>query len=630
MNISFLGLCEYYSYGLNFNGSYIELLLVLNVLWFFDQVWNKKFIQPTRGYWEHSFILFKSKLWMLLILTLIIITFHLQQFNRFFILQFFGLYFFLEMILIKYALPKRTTLKHLTWTKNHLQIIHYKLLAIDFGLLILSIFIIHLYKNKSFMGDIQSVYASIVLIGLWFFFSIWTKKFESTKRSNIFHFISPFIRTCILLTLTLAFILFVFNINEYSRILLFGPIFILGVFEVLVFVTRHYKNRLEVEDYDAEWHKNISVHLSQKKLVLDNHINKEKIKNPVIAHLKEKYLKGNNSLFKWISSKLDLSRIESDETTVLDTHTLYNLQILDDSSKTLIINMHPANDFGRINTYLVEVYKKLINGGYFIGNKTTLRTHHERIYRKYPQFIAHVIYAINFITHRILPKISFINLFYFAVTKGRNRLISNTEMLGRLSYCGFRIINFTEINRLYYFIAQKYKTPSRDTSPSYGPIIKLKRIGAHGRYLEIYKFRTMHPYSEYIQDFVYAQNQLQNNGKIKNDYRLTQWGKVMRKYWIDELPQIFNLIRGDLKLVGVRALSFHYYNLYPRDVLKLRMKCKPGIMPPYYADMPKSFDEIVDSERQYLLRYQKKPFTTDLIYFFKIINNILFKNARSR
>ena len=104
----------------------------------------------------------------------------------------------------------------------------------------------------------------------------------------------------------------------------------------------------------------------------------------------------------------------------------------------------------------------------------------------------------------------------------------------------------------------------------------------------------------------------------------------MRKFWIDELPQLIHFLRGDLSLVGVRALSDHYYSLYPNDVKRLRNKFKPGLVPPYYADMPKSFNDIVDSERNYLQRKERHPFITDIRYLFKAVYNIVFKHARSQ
>ncbi|MBN2318430.1 MAG: sugar transferase [Acidobacteria bacterium] len=426
-----------------------------------------------------------------------------------------------------------------------------------------------------------------------------------------------------------AFIIFIINLKVYSRIMLFGPILILAIFESIIFIPKKFIKRLHDEEHGYEDFNDYSSHLKQKLLNLSK---KPRIrpKKSIFYELKKKYLKDRIFLFDWIKKHIDLKWISLEQTSVLDTHTFYNVQMIDDVSKMLIINLHPTNDFGRINTYFLEVYKKLKNGGYFVGTKTSLLTNKELIYLKYPKYLAHLQYAINFIIHRVLPKINGINLFYFAITKGRNRLISLAEILGRLSYCGFRIIDFTDQKGMKFFIAQKYKTPSLDLNPSYGPIIKLKRVGPHGHYLEIYKFRTMHPYSEYIQDFIYDQNKLQKSGKIANDYRLTKWGKVLRKFWIDELPQLANLFKGDLKLVGVRALSYHYFSLYPKDVKRMRFKTRPGIFPPYYADMPETFDEIIQSERKYLKRYFKKPFITDFSYFFKILYNISFKNARSR
>ena len=103
----------------------------------------------------------------------------------------------------------------------------------------------------------------------------------------------------------------------------------------------------------------------------------------------------------------------------------------------------------------------------------------------------------------------------------------------------------------------------------------------------------------------------------KNDYRITFYGKFIRKYWIDELPMIINWFKRDLKIVGVRPLSEDYYSRYPADLQELRIKTKPGLVPPYYVDLPITFEEICDSERKYLIQYFKNPIKTDFNYFFK-------------
>jgi len=151
----------------------------------------------------------------------------------------------------------------------------------------------------------------------------------------------------------------------------------------------------------------------------------------------------------------------------------------------------------------------------------------------------------------------------------------------------------------------------------------------NGKTIYVKKFRTMHPYSEYLQAYVHATNDLQEGGKFKDDFRITSWGKIMRKLWIDELPQFLNFFAGELSLVGVRALSEHYFSLYPPDMQELRLKVKPGLLPPFYADMPKSFEDIVESERRYLMQKLEKPLITDWKYFWKSVWNILVKRARS-
>ena len=70
--------------------------------------------------------------------------------------------------------------------------------------------------------------------------------------------------------------------------------------------------------------------------------------------------------------------------------------------------------------------------------------------------------------------------------------------------------------------------------------------------------------------------------------------------------------------------------LYPKSLQLKRVKFKPGLIPPYYADLPKTFDEIIESEIKYLNKKEEKPFTTDLKYFLKSIFNIFFIGARSK
>ena len=91
-----------------------------------------------------------------------------------------------------------------------------------------------------------------------------------------------------------------------------------------------------------------------------------------------------------------------------------------------------------------------------------------------------------------------------------------------------------------------------------------------------------------------------------------------------------NLLKGQIKLVGVRPLSQQYYDLYSEDLQQLRIKTKPGLLPPFYVDMPETLEEIQDSERRYLESYFAHPFRTDWKYFWKIAGNIVFRGKRSK
>jgi lipopolysaccharide/colanic/teichoic acid biosynthesis glycosyltransferase len=244
--------------------------------------------------------------------------------------------------------------------------------------------------------------------------------------------------------------------------------------------------------------------------------------------------------------------------------------------------------------------------------------------------MAQMIYPLDFFFRRLLPKLPGLRRVYFFLTRGRNRLLSKAEALGRLYFCGFKVIAAEEIGERLFFIAQRVKNPSLERNPSYGTLIKLKRIGLDGRTFYIRKFRTMHPYSEFLQEYLYENHKLHDTGKFKDDFRVTGWGKVFRRLWIDELPQILNYMQGDVNLVGVRALSQHYFNLYPAEMQEMRVRFKPGLIPPFYADMPQSFEDIVASERRYLELKGKAPFRTDITYFLRAVYNILFRQARSQ
>ncbi|MBC7961232.1 MAG: sugar transferase, partial [Vallitaleaceae bacterium] len=213
--------------------------------------------------------------------------------------------------------------------------------------------------------------------------------------------------------------------------------------------------------------------------------------------------------------------------------------------------------------------------------------------------------------------------------KGQLRVLPKAEILGRLYSCGFRLLEYTENECLLTFVAQKIKLPDYNTNPSFGPIFKMKRMGKNGMIIHVYKLRTMHAYSEYLQSYINETNGLAVGGKFKNDFRISSYGRFFRKFWIDELPMLINFIRGDIKLFGVRPISKHYFNLYSEELKQLRIMHKPGLIPPFYVDLPKTLEEIIDSELRYLNAYEKSPILTDIRYFVMVFYTIVIRRARS-
>jgi len=203
-----------------------------------------------------------------------------------------------------------------------------------------------------------------------------------------------------------------------------------------------------------------------------------------------------------------------------------------------------------------------------------------------------------------------------------------TMYYGYFVYYGFKIVDAFESKKITIINIIKSKTIDNIKEKKHSFLIKLPRTGKDGKKIYVYKLRTMQPYSEYIQDFVIEKNGLNDDGTIKDDFRITKFGRFARKYWLDELPMLLNWLKGDLKFIGIRPLSDTMLNQYPEEYLPFRHKYKPGLIPPYYIDKPKTFDAIIESEQNYLTRYEKKPIVTDITYFIKFLK-VVFKGVRS-
>ncbi len=471
----------------------------------------------------------------------------------------------------------------------------------------------------------------LLFLLIWVVVSYFAKKYDSDRFSFFKQKILSILLSNFIIVGLATAAMYLFGSYQFSRFLLLGTVIITTIVEItgaaIIYVFKssvvlEYDNDKPVGDiYQDTYNKKqrLPLRKHQKKsspgeqqeidTALLDLVYKEEGEE-VGAFIGE-YIKKSNGLLKIVS-----------------TSTRFNISILSHTYGCLV-NLHRINDIQYINKFFEEANTKLPIGGLFMGKAETHKNRKERILKKYFFPLNYSIYTIDFILKRVFPKVLGLKKIYFGITKGHNRLLSRAETLGRLYSCGFEVLEEKFIDGHLFFVARKTGKPSFPKSPTYGPIIRLNRVGRDGKMFHVYKMRTMHPYAEYLQAYVHQQNDLQEGGKFKDDFRVSTLGRIMRKVWIDELPMLVNLLKGEMKIVGVRPLSQHYYNLYSVELQQKRIKFKPGLVPPFYKDMPKELDEIMASEMRYLEAYEKAPFKTDFMYFFAAFGNIFFKRARS-
>jgi exopolysaccharide biosynthesis polyprenyl glycosylphosphotransferase len=141
------------------------------------------------------------------------------------------------------------------------------------------------------------------------------------------------------------------------------------------------------------------------------------------------------------------------------------------------------------------------------------------------------------------------------------------------------------------------------TSP--GPIIfRQKRAGKNGKPFTMYKFRSMHTDAEMRQAELVAYNQMEGPVfKIDKDPRITSFGKFLRKTSIDEFPQLVNVLKGEMSLVGPRPLPIYEVEQFESTAQRRRLSMKPGLTCLWQVsgrNQIKSFADWVKLDLQYI------------------------------
>lgn len=333
---------------------------------------------------------------------------------------------------------------------------------------------------------------------------------------------------------------------------------------------------------------------------------------------------GDSKIADFIDSQVNLN---VSERILLLAEQKVNLSDENIDKLRAIINLKPLNKIKDLRDNLRAMQKLLPDAGLFLGCAETYSDRKRRFKKTFKLFWK-IIYNFDIIINRIFPRLLLIDKLYSLITKNSYHIMSQAEILGRLVYSGFDIVDFQSIGGKLYFVAMNTHEPSYQPVTKY-PFVKLRRVGKGGKLIGVYKFRTMHPYSEFLQKYIVELNGYNEVGKPANDFRLTGWGKFLRKIWLDEFPQFLNVVKGEMKIVGVRPLSKTRFDELPKEVQEARVKHKPGCFPPYVAlNMPNSEDNIT-AEIIYMKEKEENPYTTDIKYLWKSVYNIVTNKIRS-
>ena len=164
-----------------------------------------------------------------------------------------------------------------------------------------------------------------------------------------------------------------------------------------------------------------------------------------------------------------------------------------------------------------------------------------------------------------------------------------------------------------------------DGFPIYGHV----RIGKHGKKIRVLKFRSMRTNSDDLKHFLTKEQyeQYQKEFKIDNDPRITKIGKFLRSSSMDELPQLFNILKGDMSLIGPRPITEQEMKFYGKDVAKL-LSVTPGLTG-YWQAYSRNESMYEDGTRQAMEMYyiDHQGVSLDIRVFFRTFGRVFSRKG---
>lgn len=154
-----------------------------------------------------------------------------------------------------------------------------------------------------------------------------------------------------------------------------------------------------------------------------------------------------------------------------------------------------------------------------------------------------------------------------------------------------------------------------------------KRLGINGKFIKVYKFRTMLPNAEELLKHLTPKQKVEfeKNFKLENDPRVTRFGHILRKLSLDELPQLLNILKGDMSIVGPRPIierEIEKYEIYGDKLLSV----KPGLTGNWQASgrSDTTYEERVRLDMDYI---DCRSIWMDLMIILKTVRVVVRKQG---
>ena len=214
--------------------------------------------------------------------------------------------------------------------------------------------------------------------------------------------------------------------------------------------------------------------------------------------------------------------------------------------------------------------------------------------------------------------------------KGNYSKVETISIPNKRAYKAFKraidiilsFIGLIVLSPIFLIVAIAIKLDSK------GPVFfKHNRLGKNGKTIKIYKFRTMCDHAEdMIKDFNEEQKrEFKENYKLTNDPRITKVGNFLRRTSLDELPQMLNILKGDLSIIGPRPIIEEEIEKYGPNKAKF-LSVKPGLTG-YWQANGRSNTSYEDRIKMELYYVDNMSFLLDIKIFFKTILVVLKKDG---